>query len=112
MRIVFAGTPCRRRMGGLAMSLLEPLERLFRLEIDFHHRLHTLAPDTPDRGSVHTSFAIQCGYEPLIRSLGTVTARDVHTVQQRLLQDNVNVRDILAARDSVNQLLGIRQREH
>jgi hypothetical protein len=46
---------------------MSPLEKLFRLEIDFHRRLRTLAPHEPDTGSVHTSYALQSGYEPLLR---------------------------------------------
>jgi hypothetical protein len=34
---------------------MTPLETLFRLEIEFHRRLHTVAPGLIDAGSLHTS---------------------------------------------------------
>jgi hypothetical protein len=83
------------------------LETLFRLEIDFHHRLRTQSPGTADASSLHTSYAIQFGYDGLIRSLGSVTVRDLETLKERLTMAG-DTRDVLAARDSVRQLLGAR----
>ena len=45
---------------------MTPLERLFLLEVEFHRRLRTQAPGTADASSLHTSYALQSGYEPLI----------------------------------------------
>ena len=86
---------------------MSPLEQLFRLEIDFHRRLRTQAPDTADVGSLHTSYALQSGYDQLIRSLSPVTIRDLETLRERLAMAG-DTRDILAARDSLGQLLGAR----
>jgi hypothetical protein len=86
---------------------VSPLEQLFRLEIDFHRRLRTQAPGTSDAASLHTSYALQFGYDRLIRSLGPVTNRDVETLRERLAMAG-DTRDLLAARDSVRRLLGIR----
>jgi hypothetical protein len=86
---------------------MSPLETLFRLEMDFHRRLRTQAPGTADTRSLHTSYALQSGYEPLIRSLGTITARDVETLRARLTLAG-DTRDVLAARDSLKLLLGFR----
>jgi hypothetical protein len=85
-----------------------PLERLFLLEVEFHRRLRTHAPGTADAGSLHTSYALQSGYEALIRAVGTVTGHDIEQIRQRhaLATD---ARDLLAARDSLKQLLGISQ---
>ena len=47
---------------------MSPLEQLFRLEIEFHRCLRTLAPGTGDASSVHASYALQSGYDQLIRS--------------------------------------------
>ena len=47
---------------------MTPLERLFRLEVEFHRRLRTDAPGTVDVAGLHTSYALQSGYEPLIQS--------------------------------------------
>ena len=86
---------------------MPPLEQLFRLEIDFHRRLRTEAPGTGDAASLHTSFALQTGYEPLIRSIGPATLQDIETLWERLTLI-ADPRDILAARDSLKQLLGLR----
>ena len=88
---------------------MTPLERLFRLEIDFHRRLrsHPCPPD--DIGNLHTSYALQNGYEMLLRSTGPVAALDIERLKTRL-RPVVDPRDILAASDSVSQLLGMSQR--
>src|SRR4051794_10491342 len=65
-------------------STVSPLEQLFRLEIEFHRRLRTFAPGTADASSVHASYALQAGYEQLIRSIGPITARDVESLRERL----------------------------
>jgi len=38
---------------------MPPLERLFRLEVEFHRRLRGEANEPPDSGGVHTSYALQ-----------------------------------------------------
>ena len=63
---------------------MPPLEKLFRLEIEFHRRLRTDAPGTADATALHTSYALQSGYEPLIGALGPVTGRDIETLKARL----------------------------
>jgi hypothetical protein len=85
---------------------MAPLEQLFRLEIEFHRRLRIQAPDTADARALHTSYALQAGYERLIRATGPVTAQDIDQLTTRLTLAG-NIRDILAARDSLRQLLGI-----
>jgi hypothetical protein len=85
---------------------MSPLEQLFHLEIEFHRRLRTQAPGTADARALHTSYALQAGYEPLIRSVGTVTARDLDQLNARLTLAG-DARDVLAARDSLQRLLGI-----
>ena len=85
---------------------MAPLERLFRLEIEFHRRLRTEAPNTADARALHTSYALQCGYESLLRAAGAVTPRDIERLQERLTLVG-DPRDILAARDSLKQVCGI-----
>jgi hypothetical protein len=85
---------------------MPPLERLFRLEIEFHRRLRTQAPGTVDTSALHTSYALQSGYEPLIGAVGTVTARDLDRLRARLATAG-DPRDVLAARDSLERLLGL-----
>jgi hypothetical protein len=82
---------------------MAPLERLFALEIEFHRRLRTDAPGTADPSALHTSYALQYGYERLLRSLGGVTVQDV----ERLALSG-DARDVLKARDSLARLLGLR----
>ena len=86
---------------------MSPLEQLFRLEIEFHRRLRTLAPGTADASSVHASYALQAGYEQLIRSIGPIAAQDVESLRERLTLAG-DTRDVLATRDSLKQLLGLR----
>ena len=85
---------------------MSSLEKLFRLEIDFHRRLRTQVTGTVDAGALHTSYALQCGYEPLIRAIGTVSVRELELLADRLAP-TVDARDLGAARDSLKRLLGI-----
>jgi hypothetical protein len=82
-----------------------PLERLLAPEVEFHRRLRAEAPDPGDACALHTSYALQSGYEPLLRQLGRVTAPDIDTVLERFLLA-ADPRDVLAARDSIERLLG------
>lgn len=85
---------------------MSTLEKLFRLEIDFHRRLRTQVTGTVDAGALHTSYALQCGYDPLIRATGNVSVPDVDRLANRLAPA-VDARDLQAARDSLKRLLGI-----
>jgi hypothetical protein len=81
-----------------------PFDLSFRLR-----ELRKLVPGTANTTGLHTSYALQCGYDQLIRQLGTAARRDVEQIQQRppLTSDT---RDLLAARDSLKHLLlGISQ---
>jgi hypothetical protein len=77
-----------------------------RLEIEFHRRLRTQVSGTVDAGALHTSYALQCGYDSLIRTTGTVTVRDIDLLADRLAPAG-DARDLAAACDSLKQLLGI-----
>jgi hypothetical protein len=87
---------------------MAPLEKLYRLEIEFHRRLRTQAPGTADARALHTSYALQSGYEPLLRALGPVTAGEIDQLRGRLALA-ADARDLLAARDSLKHLLGIQR---
>src|SRR5262249_14911100 len=87
--------------GGWPMS---PLERLFTLEIEFHRKLRCEAPGTTDASALHASYALQAGYEVLLRGVGRVTAQDVARLADRLLVAG-DARDLLAARDSLIRFL-------
>jgi hypothetical protein len=85
---------------------MPPLERLFALEVEFHRRLGCEAPGTPDATPLHTSFALQTGYEWLMQRVGHVTAQDIERLIQHLAVAR-DTRDVLAARDSLTRLLGL-----
>jgi hypothetical protein len=55
---------------------------------------------------VHTSYALQSGYEPLLRQLGRVTNQDIELLRHRLTP-SADARDITAAGDSLKELLDI-----
>jgi len=86
---------------------MAPIERLFALEVEFQRRKRILAPDSGDAGATHISYALQSGYERLLYSIGRVTAADIDRLVERfnLVGD---ARDVLAARDSLGQILRIR----
>jgi hypothetical protein len=86
---------------------MSPLETLFRMEIGFHRRLRTQAPGIAVAHTIHTSYALQFGYDRFIRSLGHISLRDLETLRERLLMA-ADTRDVLAAWDSIRQLLGTR----
>ncbi len=85
---------------------MSPLERLFLLEIDYHARLRAYGRTAAEADGIRASYALQCGYEDLIRSAGHVAACDVDALCGRLRQQ-ADVRDVLAARQTVTQLLGL-----
>ena len=87
---------------------MSALERLFLLEVEFHRKLRTegLAAAGGNVG-VRTSYALQCGYEELVLAAGTVRPQDIEQVRERLTLAG-DVRDVLAARDSLTKLLHIR----
>jgi hypothetical protein len=87
---------------------MSSLERLFLLEVEFHRRLRTQAPGTADTRALHTSYALQSGYEPLIRAVGRVSGHDIELISQRHAMA-ADARDLLAARDSLKGLLGLSQ---
>jgi hypothetical protein len=67
------------------------------LELEFHRRLRTPAPCTADASSLHTSFALQTGYEQLTPAIGTITIRENDQMRERFAAE-VETRDLLAAR--------------
>ena len=85
---------------------MSPMEQLFRLEIEFHRRLRTAAPGAAEARTLHTSYALQSGYKQLIPAVGAVTALHIEQLRERLTLAG-DTRDLLAARDSLKQLLGI-----
>jgi hypothetical protein len=85
---------------------MSPLERLLRLEIEYHRLVRTQAQGSGDTVTAHTSYALQSGYEILLREVGAVTPKELESLRERLTLQT-DPRDLLAARDSVRRLLGL-----
>jgi hypothetical protein len=89
---------------------MSPLKRLFELEVEYYRRLRTEAPDVVDPTALHTSYALQAGYEPLLRGAAGATADDLdRLVARRLVADDH--RDVLAARSSLLRMLDLTPEE-
>jgi hypothetical protein len=84
---------------------VRPLEQLFHLEVEFYRKLRCHAIANLDAGEIHTSYALQCGYEQLLRAAGPVTPFDIKRLRNRLSLV-ADARDLFAASDSVTELLG------
>ena len=80
---------------------MSPLETLNSLEIEFQDHLQTQAPDTGDATSLHSSRALQSGYEQLIRYVPDHRPRRRTLCQRLTLAGN--------DRDSVRQPWAFRQ---
>jgi hypothetical protein len=85
---------------------MSPLEQLIRLEIVFHRRVRTLALSTGETSGLHTSYALQTGYDQLIRLIGTVTEQEIEQLREPLTLAG-DGRDVLAACHSVKDILTI-----
>ncbi len=85
---------------------MPPLEKLFALEIEYHRRLRAASLGNADTAAVHTSYALQSGYESLLRCVGLVTSSDIEQLVGRFTLAG-DVRDMLNARDSLTDLLGL-----
>jgi hypothetical protein len=86
---------------------MSPQEQLFALEVEFYRRLRAEVIGTADTIALHISYALQSGYEPLLRRVGRVTDQDIVRMADRFTLAG-DVRDMLAARDSLTSLLGVR----
>jgi hypothetical protein len=86
---------------------MSPLEQLFALEIEFHRRLRQQTLGTAEITALHTSYALQSGYEQLLRGMGRVTALEIRQLADRSTVAG-DPRDVLKARHSVARLLGLR----
>jgi hypothetical protein len=83
------------------------VETLFALEVE-SDQLHRLADwGRCDAESLHTSYALQHGYEELLGGIGQTRRQDLEALRDRPMLCG-DQRDVLAARDSLGQLLGLR----
>jgi hypothetical protein len=85
---------------------MSPLEQLFRLEVVFHRRMRTLALGAGETIGLHTSYALQTGYDQLIGDIGVVTEHEIEQLRERLMLA-ADSRDVLTACEAVKLVLGI-----
>jgi hypothetical protein len=84
---------------------MAPLEQLFALEVEFHRRLR--CEPQGNAAALHTRFAMQSDYERLIVQVGDDVT--FHTLERLRRTHAVagDIRDLIAARDSLTCLLGL-----
>ena len=80
------------------------LEQLYRLEIEFHRMYRLVASHPSEASSAHTSYALQHGYEPLLRSVGRVVPAALSESGGRMAAA-CDPRDAIAAYHSLRQLM-------
>jgi hypothetical protein len=80
------------------------LERIYSLEVEFHRRFRLNAPPTAEPWSVHTSYALQHNYEPMLRTVGAVDHGALTQAKERMLASG-DPRDVEAAFRSLRHLL-------
>ncbi|QEH31967.1 hypothetical protein OJF2_04340 [Aquisphaera giovannonii] len=82
------------------------LERLYNLEVEFHRQFRAASVDPAEAWSIHTSYALQNGYEPLIRSVGIVDAAMLNSLKERMVRGH-DPRDVHAAYQSLRRLIAV-----
>jgi hypothetical protein len=85
-------------------TAVSTLDRLYSLEIEFHRQFRLQASEAVEAWSVHTSYALQHGYEPLLRTLGPVASDALVKAKERLA-GRCDPRDVQAAFHSLQQLV-------
>jgi hypothetical protein len=80
------------------------LERLYRLEIEFYRLFRVEAINAMEAASVHTSYALQHGYEPLLRTVGSVDSSSLTDTRDQMLGMG-DPRDVQAAYHSLQNLV-------
>jgi hypothetical protein len=80
------------------------LERLYRLEIEFYRLFRVEAINAMEAASAHTSYALQHGYEPLLRTVGSVDSSSLTDTRDKLLGMG-DPRDVQAAYHSLQNLV-------
>jgi hypothetical protein len=91
------------RPGNHTMSVLD---RLYRLEIEFHRLFRAEGVHAVEAAGIHTSFALQNGYEPLLRTIGIVAPADLAGATERMMGMG-DPRDVQAAYHSLRRLIRV-----
>jgi hypothetical protein len=82
------------------------LDRLYRFEIETHRLFRAEDVNAGESVGVHTSFAPQNPYEPLLRTNGAVNPADLVRATGRVMGTG-DPRDVQAASHSLRQLVRI-----
>jgi hypothetical protein len=86
---------------------MQPLEELFRCELEFHRRVRCEARGLPeDAAAAREAFGVVHGYAELIQAVAGATAKEIELMREKLSLVG-DPRDVLAASDSVKQILGL-----
>ena len=80
------------------------LDRLYRLEIEFHRLFRAEGINAMEAASIHTSYALQNHYEPLLRTIGVVAPSDLAGATERMMGMG-DPRDVQAAYHSLRRLI-------
>lgn len=80
------------------------LDRLYALEIEFHRIFRVERLGAPDASGVHLSYALQNGYEPLLRTLGVVAPVQLALATERMM-GVCDPRDVQAAYRSLRHMV-------
>ncbi len=82
------------------------LDCLYILEIEFHRLFRAQAINALEAAGIHTSYALQNNYEPLLRTIGIVEAADLARATERMMGMR-DPRDVQAAYRSLRQLISV-----
>jgi len=82
------------------------LDRLFRLEIEFHRLFRSEGVNALEAAGIHTSYALQNHYEPLLRTIGVVAPSDLASATERMMGMG-DPRDVQAAYHSLHRLIRV-----
>jgi hypothetical protein len=82
------------------------LDRLYRLEIEFHRLFRAEGVNAYEAASVHTSYALQNNYEPLLQTIGSVDPADLARATERMMGMG-DPRDVRAAYHSLHQIIKV-----
>jgi hypothetical protein len=80
------------------------LDRLYRLEIEFHRQFRAEGINALGAAGVHTSYALQNNYEPLLRTVGIVDQAELASAAERMMGMG-DPRDVRAAYHSLRQFI-------
>ena len=85
---------------------MSALDRLYRLEIEFHRLFRSEGISSIEAAGIHTSYALQNQYEPLLRTVGLVDPPALAKAAERMMGLG-DPRDVQAAYQSLRQFIRV-----